>query len=506
MPPTARRLGPDVVDRQVAISSPAVAPDGRRVVYVRRTVERGGYRSGLWIVPAAGGRARRLTGGAHSDSCPSWSPDGTRIAFLSDRDGGVRRLYLIDPDGGEAELVCGAGDGLAAWPPAFSPDGRRIAFAAWSGGRRFWVGPPDARLAREIRTVDWRDDSGDANDRHSRLLVVAARPGARPRVVVGDGYRVEHPAWHPDCDRIAFEGDPGADADLRPRPRILEVAGTGGEPRELVRLAGAARLPSWSPDGSQLAFVGVDVEHSPDWAEPELWLLPQPAPARSLSHRLDIPVTFAFGSDLHDWIHAYQPPPLWLDDRRIAVPVNRRGATEVAAIATDGGVETLLHGQVDVSGLAVAAGTAVAVISAGCAAPELAVLTPSGPRTLTRDGGGWLRRHRQPSIRAVDAGGVPAYLLEPPGAGPASALVLHVHGGPWGAWGPTPELGDLLLAELGYRVLLPNPCGSCGFGREWVRQLQGRWGEPDAEDLRSSVDWALGAGLADPARLALVGL
>src|SRR5579862_2604251 len=483
--PTPARLGPDVVDRQVAIFSPAVSPDGSRVVYVRRTVERGEYRAGLWLVGADGGRPRRLTGGPHSDVYPAWSPDGRRIAFVSDRGGADRRLYLIDPDGGEPKQVCAAGDGLHAWPPAFSPDGRLIAFAAYSGGTRFWVGPPERRVARVVRTVDWRDDSGEPNDRHSRLHVVAARPGTRPRAIVGDGFAVEHPCWHPDGRRIAFEADPDPGSDLRPRPRIMQVDVAGGDPTELAALAGSARLPAWSPDGSALAFVGVDVEHSPDWAEPELWLAAGDS-SRTLTHDLDLPVAYGFGSDMHDWIHAAQSPPVWLADGRIAIPVNRRGAGHVLAVGRDGSAQPLLEGEVDVSGLSAAGGTVVAVVSEGSEAPEVHRLAP-GRLRLTGHGGAWLRRHRPPSPRPVDAGGVPAYVLEPAGIEGPSALVLHVHGGPWGAWGPTPELGDLLLAELGYRVLLPNPRGSCGHGREWVRELMGDWGGVDADDLRTSL-------------------
>lgn len=505
--PTRTALGPDVVNRQVALSLPALSPDGTRVVYVRRTVQGGAYRAGLWIVSARGGRPRRLTGGAHSDTHPSWSPDGRTIAFLSDRgESHVRGLYLIDPDGGEAELVCGAGDGLEPWPPAFSPDGRRIAFTAWSGDERFWVGPAERRLARVIRTVDWRDDSGEPNDRRARLHVVAARAGARPAAITGGGADPHHPAWHPDGTRIAFDADPGEDADINPCPGIFEVDAGGGEPRQLVRLAGSARLPSWSPDGSALAFVGIDVEHAPDWAEPELWLRDAGGRTHTLTHHLDLPVAVGFGSDLHDWLHAEQPAPLWLDAGRIAVPLIRRGATGVAAVAVDGTAEPLLDGAWDISGLAVGGGQVVVVAADGASAPELYALGGGRARRLTGHGGAWLRRHRAPSVREVDAGGVPALVVEPAGVRGPSALVLHVHGGPWGAWGPAPELGDLLLADLGYRILLPNPRGSCGFGREWVRALEGRWGEPDAEDLRTATDWAIAEGLAAPDRLAVVGL
>src|SRR5436189_190456 len=76
--------------------------------------------------------------------------------------------------------------------PVFSPDGRQIAFTGWAGEPRFWTGDPDRKLARVIRTVDWRDDSGD-RDYHTHLHLVAARPGARPRTVTEGDFDVSEP-------------------------------------------------------------------------------------------------------------------------------------------------------------------------------------------------------------------------------------------------------------------------------------------------------------------------
>ena len=181
MPP----LGSDVIRRQVVIGASAVSPDGERVVYTRRTVAGDRYQVSLWLVPYRGGRARRLTHGRWSDTAPAWSPDGRTIAFLSDRGAAAKpdddtgaELYLIDPDGGEAERVCKAPHG-GVGAPLWSPDGRAIAFVSSGDEVRFWTGDPKKHVARVIRTTDWQDDSG-TNDRRSHLFIVAARPAPGP--------------------------------------------------------------------------------------------------------------------------------------------------------------------------------------------------------------------------------------------------------------------------------------------------------------------------------------
>jgi dipeptidyl aminopeptidase/acylaminoacyl peptidase len=85
-------------------------------------------------------------------------------------------------------------------------------------------------------------------------------------------------------------------------------------------------------------------------------------------------------------------------------------------------------------------------------------------------------------------------------------MVLAPHGGPYGSHAPTPELDTWVLVSRGYRVLAPNIRGSCGYGRAWVEAIQGDWGGPDADDLVTAVRWAVRRRLADPARIAVMGL
>ncbi|MER7202865.1 LpqB family beta-propeller domain-containing protein, partial [Streptomyces sp. NPDC000188] len=123
-----RRLGIDDLYELTVPEQPSVSPDGSRIVYVLRAADRDGDRDvrALWQVAAAGGEARQLTRGT-TDTAPTWSPDGTRIAFLRARDS-APQLWFLPTAGGEAEQVTELP--LGAGAPVWSPDGNKVAFAA----------------------------------------------------------------------------------------------------------------------------------------------------------------------------------------------------------------------------------------------------------------------------------------------------------------------------------------------------------------------------------------
>src|SRR4051812_20663173 len=107
-----------------------VSPDGRWLAYVLEEVDDSGdqYFSNLWLVATDGGVPKQLTFGLAMNQGPRFSPDGARLAFLSNRAGASSQLYSLPLDGGEAlpitHLKAGAG------PPVWSPDGEFIAFSA----------------------------------------------------------------------------------------------------------------------------------------------------------------------------------------------------------------------------------------------------------------------------------------------------------------------------------------------------------------------------------------
>jgi Tol biopolymer transport system component len=187
---------------------------------------------------------RRLTNLTHkqkqkgSDSDPQWSPDGTRIAFVSDRDG-QSDIWVMGQDGSNARnLTRGGGDDVN---PRWSPDGKRIAFATF------------------------RDGDGE-------VYVMTADGAEQTNLTKSDSDDLQ-PVWSPDSAQIAFV------SDRAKRPRTLYTLSVNA-PKDPFRVAAPAcdvRDPVWSPDGKTIAIVacaGADGQGSPDTSLHVVYTIP----------------------------------------------------------------------------------------------------------------------------------------------------------------------------------------------------------------------------------------
>ena len=126
-----------------SLFAPDISPDGRRITFTNA----GGEFQHVWVMDSAGGGAHALTAGASNNIDPVWSPDGTQIAFASDRTGVVKH-YVMDADGSNVRLLpddVAEHGGRSSW----SPDGRWLAF---------YAGPRDDRDLYLVAT----DGSGNA--------------------------------------------------------------------------------------------------------------------------------------------------------------------------------------------------------------------------------------------------------------------------------------------------------------------------------------------------------
>ncbi len=198
-------------------TSPAVSPDGTRVAYsTLRHSEAGEFgiamaalQSKRGTLFSRGGRERQqLTKDAASDTEPSWSPDGTRIAFL--RDG---RLHTMAADGSDVRSISEVV--AVSEPSAWSPDGTRLAFVGRLNGRLY------------VKGTDASYVTGVAEDQSGRHI------------------RVGRPVWSPDGRRIAFVGS----SDVVP-PILFVLDVDQGTVETLVE-GGLAPL-WWSPDGDEI--------------------------------------------------------------------------------------------------------------------------------------------------------------------------------------------------------------------------------------------------------------
>jgi dipeptidyl aminopeptidase/acylaminoacyl peptidase len=535
-PPRSRAADPGAVIRaQVVLEEHDQAPDGSFAIVVKRVVAGNGYVSHLWQVPL-GRRAvaapRRLTSGRVRDTRPRISPDGRRVAFrrrLPGEADSVSSLRVLELDSGRAWAVSRRHHEVeeAEW----SPDGRRLAFTAETGPARFIVGA-DARrgepTARVIRRLDFRYDESGFLDRWAHLFVVEAAPGAPARQLTAGDFGVAGITWHPDGRTIAFASDRKADADLRPGASIWSVdadAAAGDAPTEpalLLELAAWAGRPSFSPDGRWIVAAGVDVPNGPDDVSPSLFVAPADGsgPAVALAQELDRPVGHWNDTDLTGWTADSRPGPFWLDDGTVVAVVSDRGravpwAFRVAGTTgrAAGAPERLVIGDADATcfSLAVGGGIASVLGTVATRAPELLTIDGGELRARTTIGGRWQARFAWPEMRCLIApgagGGIETWIASPAGAADRPLpTVLDVHGGPLGAWAPAPSVEVMLLVDRGYRVVLPNIRGSATYGGNWIRDAMGDWGGVDADDVHAALDHVVRLGLADPARLGVLGL
>jgi dipeptidyl aminopeptidase/acylaminoacyl peptidase len=528
---TRRPTPSELVRAQVAIDAHALAPDGSWLVYVRRTVRRGAYRRHLWRISTVGGRPRQLTSGEVNDTSPEISPDGKRIAFLRaganlaapDKER-LAQAWITNARGGNPVPLGHLPHGVEAL--RWSPDSRSLALLAPVPEARFLVGDQNsggekalAPTARRMIRMDFRNDDG-YRDRRFHLWLVAARRGAHARQLTRGDFDVESPSWAPDGRSIAFAADMSPDAVINPQTAIFSVTlgSGGGTVQELARLRGDLVAPAWSPDGRWLAAFGTDVEDPPEALQPEVWVIDgKSGEARSLSADLDLPAGVWVGSHLN---RTDEPEgPLWLDETSIVALLTVRGGSIPWRFHLNGGTEPLVERErrVVASGLQAAAGTVVVNAQVDGVASELAVVRRGKPLRVTRNGATWQRRFALPLLGQIQlqgpAGPIQTWVYSPAdgrrarGASrPVPPVILDIHGGPTGAWGPGASLDMIALTAAGYRVVRPNIRGSAGFGSEWVDGLGPRWGDVDAADILAVVDGLIQEGLAEEGRLGVMGL
>jgi dipeptidyl aminopeptidase/acylaminoacyl peptidase len=500
------------------VSDPQISPDGTRVVYVQKVVDRDAdtYRSHLWIVPSGGGPAKQFTAGSHQDSLPRWSPDGRWIAFLSDRaapsgEGGkAKQIYVIAADGGEARALT-SGDHNPV-DLAWSPDGTTLAFVGKPAAPK-----PDSDVKIITRVRYKFDGEGFWDGRYKHLFTVAAEGGPVRQLTTGD-YDHADPAWSPDGRRLAFISNQTAEADFTNVTDVW-VLPLDGEPRSLTQSVGPCSMPVWSPDGSMIAYLGHDNSFM-GATNIGLWIVPaQGGTSRLLTKEFDRSLTHHPITDMR--AHPKVGAPVWLPDGgRILVLVAEGATNQLALVRVPGGdVTVITTGVREIFGCGFTQSVSVGA---------LAVSDPHTPGDLWAVwvDGTTVRERRLTSVNAelldgielvvperfaydgADGWPVEGWVMRPVGfrEGTRYPTILQIHGGPHGAYGEAFFHEFQLLASEGYALVYTNPRGSQGYGQRFTAATQHDWGGKDYEDIMRGLDAALARyAFLDPDRLGVAG-
>jgi dipeptidyl aminopeptidase/acylaminoacyl peptidase len=510
------------VFRMEGASDPQISPDGARVVYVRRFADVMSDRtySNLWIVNADGAGHRALTTGNSSDSSPRWSPDGTRIAFLSARDG-TPQIFVRWMDTGETMQVSRLTEAPAGLE--WSPDGKWLSFAMLvpeAGPRLIQMprAPEGAKWAEPAMVVDrlvYRfNGPGYLKHGYWHLHVIPADGGAARQITSGPyhhggvGFRASTAVWSPDSKYLIVSANRRDDSELEPLDTgIWEFEVATGAARKLTDRRGPDGSPAVSPDNRWIAYTGFDDRYQGhqvtklylmrrDGREPRLLTAELDRDARAPQWAADSSGVYFMYDDQGNTKLAFQP-----------VTGARR------ELARDIGEGTSAYGGS--GGFSVSRDGAIAFTFTRPDVPVQIALTRAGqpPRMLTRLNETLLAERRPGAVEEIwytsskDGRRIHGWIIKPPDFDPAKKypLILEIHGGPFANYGDRFDIEKQVWAARGYVVLYTNPRGSTSYGEEFGNLIHHAYPGDDFYDLESGVDAAIAKGYVDPEQLYVTG-
>ena len=494
-----------------SVGAPQISPDGQFIIFTRGWVDKinDQSRSNVWITDIDGKRIRELTHGNWRDSSPVWSPDGKKIAFLSERDQTtqIHVMWLDTGDVAQLTHIERAPGGLV-----WSPDGKWLAYTAFVPDEKPILNvklpkrPEGAKWAAPAVLVDrlaWRSDGrGPLPRGYTHIYVIDAELGGTPRPITSGDYNHNDPQWSADGKTLFFSAIRKPDAEYTwGDSEIYAVDLKTLEVKALTDRKGPDGSPRVSPDGKWIAYSGFDDKNY-------------------TNHLSSVSVMDSNGGSKKLLAGNLPSSPgnvIWAaDNSGLYYQMEERGENNLYFVSLAGAVKKVTKGAHVLSGVSIAKnGQAAATISTPYRPGYLVtfnLLKPEAAKELVDVNADVLAEVKLGEIEelkfnAPDGLGLQGWLIKPAEFDPAKKypMLLYIHGGPWSMYSVAFNWDWQNFAANGYAVLFMNPRGSTGYGQDFVNGIQFSYPGKDYDDLMAGVDAALAKGFIDKDNLFVCG-
>jgi dipeptidyl aminopeptidase/acylaminoacyl peptidase len=503
------------------LSGPVPSPDGRWIVFERRTysLEENKSLTDLWVVSSDGATLRQLTTHEASDSGATWHPGSRRVAFLSSRSDSSQ-IWELSMEGGEARQLTDLPVDVESG--RWSPDGKRLAFSAAvyidcedleCTAKRDEENEETGLKAMVFDRLLYRHWDNWEDGKRNHVFVMAADGEGDPVDVmqgvdadcptVPFGGREEY-AWTPAGDGIVYTAKTAANPERNTDYDLFLARIAGGE---AVKLTADNRAwdtgPLFSPDGKHMAYLAMS---RPGYEADRFQVIlydPDGKQRRSLTA---------------DWDRSAGGIAWSADSRSLLVTANDRGHRRIFRVGLDGGAPEQLPGDGYHGGVSSLPDGRIVYLHDSFTSPaelwsaaadgmdagpltrinaeRVAAAEMSAPEELWFEGAGGDRVH--------------GWFLKPVGfeKGKRYSLVYVIHGGPQGSsldhfhyrWNPQ------MYAGAGHAVILVDFHGSTGYGQGFTDSINRDWGGKPYEDLMTGLDHVLESrDWIDPERMCAAG-
>ena len=497
-------------------TDPRVSPDGDTIVYVRKSndIMKDRERSNLWQITIDKQDHRPLYSGIKSARSPRWSPDGTKLAFISN-DTGSQQIHVRWMDNGETAVITQLQNSPSNL--TWSPDGKWLAFtmnvqASFEPIAKSRAKPEGAEWAKKPITVTSTqyqyDGRGIVEPAFRHVFIVPADGGSARQLTGGNFNHYGSLTWSPESDRIYFSANRSEDWELvSDEADIYSVTVSSKKIEQITNEPGAERSPVISPNGELIAF-------SKEERRP-LAYTPNRISVMSLNGSNIRLLTQDLDGDANNVI--------WADDSKsLYYTYDERGIRKIGQVSIKGKINKVTDGlggttlgRPYLSGSFHANNKTIAFTYGQADRPaNIAVFNEDKLKILTSLNEDLLGHKTLGEVNEIiykssfDEQEIQGWYITPPDFDPSKKypLILEIHGGPHLAYGPHFSAELQIMAAAGYVVFYNNYRGSLSYGEDFALLLQYKYSsKEDFADHMSGIDSLIDLGFIDDENLFIAG-